>query len=98
MIPQDTKGKLEHKIKTRWFAQYDFPSNQCPMVFLGTDGYYYMIAMFNRQEFPDYARRALDPNDPLLVAARDVLYIPPELEPTLMWYRFPMRWPLYVIV
>ncbi|EJD53411.1 hypothetical protein AURDEDRAFT_180912 [Auricularia subglabra TFB-10046 SS5] len=79
----------------KWLKEHNFSISQHPVTFYGGDGKRYLIAMFNHQEFPNFAERSQNPDDLLLVAARDVLRIRPEWEGSLKWYRFPMRWPLY---
>ncbi|KZV87590.1 hypothetical protein EXIGLDRAFT_752159 [Exidia glandulosa HHB12029] len=65
-----------------------------PQIFFGEDGYYYLPAMHNTRFYVNYDKRACDPNDALFNAAKETLLIDDELEPTLMWYRYPYgaRW------
>ncbi|EJD53410.1 hypothetical protein AURDEDRAFT_157982 [Auricularia subglabra TFB-10046 SS5] len=94
-LPVDAIGNLSDTIRSIWLKEYKFPPAQVPVAYFGADGNFYLIAMFNHRVFPDFAERSQKPDDPLLVAARDVMHIPPEWEGSLKWYRFPMRWPLY---
>ena len=64
----------------------------CPTFYLGPGNKYYLIAMFNQRSYADYQSRAQNPNDDLIAAAREAMFIPKNLEHTLQWYRYPMSW------
>ena len=62
-----------------------------PGAVLAGDGNYYLVAMYN-DDYTEHQKRVADPEDHLIVAAQMAFVITPDLEPTFMWYRFPLGW------
>ncbi|KAJ7510414.1 hypothetical protein B0H11DRAFT_2216213 [Mycena galericulata] len=85
---------LRDVISKKWGAWPDFAFSLEPMPWIGGDGNYYLIAMFNKRE-TDHLQRVLDvAEDPLLQSARVSVGVDqdPSLEETLQWFRFPLYW------
>lgn len=49
--------------------------------------------MFNAPK-TDHEKRVGDPADDLIATAKAAMAITPDLEPSFMWYRFPLDWVL----
>ena len=62
-----------------------------PQVYFAMDGNNYLVVMFNTRN-TDHQKRMADPDDDLIKAAMGTFSITPDLEPSFMWYRFPLNW------
>lgn len=69
-------------------------SGLAPLPFLGMDGNYYLIAMFNESVADHHNRVCNMAEDPLIESARVCMGVDkdPSLEATLQWFRWPLDW------
>ncbi|KAJ7260944.1 hypothetical protein B0H12DRAFT_1231675 [Mycena haematopus] len=75
-------------------AHPDFGLGLRPLPYLGTDGNFYLIVMFNDSDANHIARVRNLAQDPLIASARVSMGVDQDesLEKTLQWFRWPLNW------
>ncbi|KAJ7230580.1 hypothetical protein GGX14DRAFT_343673, partial [Mycena pura] len=83
-------------VSNNWIAQPNskFGFNLRPIPYLGLDGNFYLIVMFNEPDANHIARVGNLAQDPLIECARRSMGVDQDksLEKTLQWFRWPLDW------
>jgi len=93
------RGKVNDRnftdiVSKKWSAYPDLPYSLQPTPYLGGDGNYYLIIVFNTADAEHTTRVLNVDTDPLIQAAKNSMGVDKdeEVEKTLAWFRFPLSW------